>query len=110
MMAKEFDAEVQLLHALPSQEAYEHNVDPGLRQYLARSAKEQLGALQREAGSDWVLTVKAAAVSEAVRKAAEEYGADLAIIGRGHIQEHFGPMRTHALAILRESPCPVLSV
>lgn len=109
-IAREFDATVHLLHALPSQEAYEHNVDPGLRQYLMRSARERIAVLQREAGTDWPLSIRSAYVSEAVRKNAEEIGADLAVIGRGHVQEHFGPMRTHAMAILRESPCPVLSV
>lgn len=109
-IAKAFGAEVELLHSLPSQEAYEHSVDPALRQYLARSAREQIAKLQRDAGTDWPLTVKAAHVSEAVRKTAEEFGADLVVIGRGHVQAHFGPMRTHAMAILRESPCPVLSV
>jgi nucleotide-binding universal stress UspA family protein len=37
---------------------------------------------------------------QGVRQAAEDYGADLVVIGRGE----------HATGIIRESPCPVLSV
>jgi nucleotide-binding universal stress UspA family protein len=110
-VAAEYGAGVHLIHALPGQEAYyENNIDPGLRQFLMRLAKERIACLQHEAATDWELCVKAAPVAEAVRKTAEEYGADLLVIGRGRVKEHFGPMRTNSTAIIRESPCPVLSV
>jgi nucleotide-binding universal stress UspA family protein len=110
-LAYEYDAAVHLVHALPGQEAYyENTIDPGLRQYLMRSAREQINQLQYEAATNWELCVKAAPVEDAVRQVAEDYGADLVIIGRGRLKEHFEPMRTHSSAIIRESPCPVLSV
>ncbi len=110
-LAHEYDAGVHLVHALPGQEAfYENTIDPGLRQYLMRTAKEQIDQLQRQAGTNWDLCVKAAPVEDVVRQVAEDYGADLVIIGRGRLKEHFEPVRTHSTAIIRESPCPVLSV
>ena len=110
-LAHEYDAQVHLVHALAGQEAYyENTIDPGLRQFLMRTAREQVNALQNEAGTNWELCVKAAPVEDAVRQVAEDYGADLAIIGRGRPKEHFEPMRMHSTAIIRESPCPVLSV
>ena len=110
-VATEYGAHVHLVHALPGQEAYyENNIDPGLRQFLMRSAREKIAVLQREAGTDWELCVKAAPVAEVVRKTAEDYGADLVVIGRGRAREHLGPMRTNSTVIVRESPCPVLSV
>jgi hypothetical protein len=45
-----------------------------------------------------------------VRGAAEHHEADLVIIGRGKLLSTFGRLRTHAYAIIRDSPCPVLSL
>jgi hypothetical protein len=36
--------------------------------------------------------------------------ADVVIIGRGHVKEPLGRLRTNSYAIIRESPCPVISV
>ena len=39
-LAYEYDAAVHLVHALPGQEAYyENTIDPGLRQFLMRTAR-----------------------------------------------------------------------
>ena len=110
-LAFEYGAGVHLVHAVEGQEAYyENNIDPGLRQFLMRSAREKINELQREAGTEWDMCVKAGPAALAVRQTAEEFGADLVLIGRGRTREHFEPMRAHATAIIRESPCPVLSV
>jgi nucleotide-binding universal stress UspA family protein len=110
-LAYEYDAEVHLVHALSGQEAYyENTIDPGLRQFLIRTAREKIGIVQHEAGTNWDLCVKMGPVAETVRQMAEEYGADLVLIGRGRAREHFEPRRTHSTAIIRETPCPVLSV
>ncbi len=110
-LAHEYDAEVRLIHAMPGQEAFcEKNIDPGLRQSLMREAREKIECLQREVGTNWELCMKVGPVAEAVRKTADDSGADLVIIGRGRGRERFEAKRTHSTAIIRESPCPVLSV
>jgi nucleotide-binding universal stress UspA family protein len=110
-LALEYDAEVHLVHAIPGQEAYyENTIDPGLRQFLIRSAREKISALQDEAGTGWDLCIKMGSVADGVRQVAEDYGADVVIIGRGCMRERFEARRTHSTAIIRESPCPVLSV
>lgn len=110
-LAHEYDAGVHLVHALTGQEAfYENTIDPGLRQHLMRIARDQINQLQLEAGTNWELCVKAAPVEDSVRRAAEGFGADVVIIGRSRLKEHFEPVRMHSTAIIRESPCPVLSV
>jgi len=45
-----------------------------------------------------------------VRAAAEHHDADLVLIGRNTLQARLGQLRTNAYAILRNAPCPVLSV
>jgi len=109
-LAHEYGAAVHLVHAIPGQEAYyENTIDPGLRQFLMRSAREKINALQHEAGTSWELCVKMGAVADSVRGVAGEFGADLVLIGRGRMRERFETRRTHSTAIIRESPCPVLS-
>ena len=47
-LAHEYDAGVHLVHAMPGQEAYyENTIDPGLRQFLMRTAREKINDLQR---------------------------------------------------------------
>jgi nucleotide-binding universal stress UspA family protein len=49
-------------------------------------------------------------VSQVVRDAALEDRADLVIIGSGKSHQTLGTLRSNAYAIIRESPCPVLSM
>jgi hypothetical protein len=45
-----------------------------------------------------------------LQRTAQEYHADLVVIGRGELQELFGRMRTHVYSIIRETPCLVISL
>ena len=45
-----------------------------------------------------------------VHAAAEEHAADLVVIGRGAVADGAGRLRTHSYSIIRQSPCPVVSV
>ena len=56
------------------------------------------------------LVVEHGEVPAVVKSAAESVNADLAVIGRHHGSGVLGRLRAHAYAIVRESPCPVLSV
>ena len=49
-------------------------------------------------------------VGQVVRKVALEYDSDLLVIGRGVMHQTFGRLRTESYGIIRESPCPVLSL
>jgi nucleotide-binding universal stress UspA family protein len=49
-------------------------------------------------------------LSEVICRAAREVGADLVIVGRGHARGRFAQMWSHLYTIIRDSPCPVLSV
>jgi nucleotide-binding universal stress UspA family protein len=45
-----------------------------------------------------------------VREMADEAYADVVVIGRSPDESMFGRLRTHAYAVIRESPCPVISI
>jgi hypothetical protein len=49
-------------------------------------------------------------VTDVVRSAALDFHADLVLIGRGAMPRFAGQLRSHAYAIVRDMPCPVLSV
>jgi nucleotide-binding universal stress UspA family protein len=83
------------------------------RRLMAESlagVRQQVAELQRAAGTEWPVSVKPGSVSEVVREAALEHAADLVVGGRGRLPEWLGGLRTHAYAVIRDSPCPVLSV
>jgi nucleotide-binding universal stress UspA family protein len=49
-------------------------------------------------------------VADGIRDLALRKRADLVVIGRGAIQKGFGRLHSHAYDIIRDCPCPVLSV
>jgi nucleotide-binding universal stress UspA family protein len=55
------------------------------------------------------LIVESGEIARVVDAAARTTGADLLVIGRSR-QHGLGRLRTHSYAIIRESPCPVLSI
>jgi nucleotide-binding universal stress UspA family protein len=109
-LAEDFGAEVRLVHSVPglqSRPAKYFDVD--LHRFLKESATEEISKLQREAGTDFPLTVTDGEIPRDVAEIAAGTNADLVVIGRGKTQERFGTLRTHAYEIIRQAPCPVLS-
>ncbi len=110
-LAREFGASLRLVHAVPGAEhrAGETGGDE-FRLFLLSSARDQIAKLQSQAGTRLDVSVVAGPVGKVVRKVALEYDSDLLIIGRGVMHETFGRLRTESYSIIRESPCPVLSL
>lgn len=85
-MAREYHAALTVLHVVPGIE-------------------ELLSEIKIQAS----VAMHSGDVAKSVRSAAEAHNADLLVIGRAE-PGLIGRLRTHAYAIIRESPCPVLSV
>jgi len=49
-------------------------------------------------------------IATVVPETARRYGADLVVVGRGHAPEMLGSWRSHIYPIIRNSPCPVLTI
>jgi nucleotide-binding universal stress UspA family protein len=77
-----------------------------------RSATERLRRALPAIMADTPVTisVREAAVAESVRECALEEAADLVVAGRGHQQGDLSRLWSQLYAIVRESPCPVVSV
>jgi nucleotide-binding universal stress UspA family protein len=56
------------------------------------------------------ITIEKGEVSKVVHEAVLAFQADLVVTGGGKLHETFGRLRTNTYAIIRESPCPVLSM
>jgi nucleotide-binding universal stress UspA family protein len=109
-LAGEFQAQLTVVHALP-------RLDVGPTQYpelpliLRRQAEEQIEELKTRAGVGAAeVYMDNGGVAEVVRDAAQSSKADLLVIGRHHEPGAVGRLRANAYAIVRESPCPIVSV
>lgn len=110
-LAQDNDAKLILVHAIPGAEvAPEKYFDTDLRQYLEEDARKTIGQLQQTAGVGAPLCLGAGEVSHVVRDSALGHSADLVVIGRGHATRTLGRLRSNVYSIIREAPCPVISV
>ncbi len=110
-LAKELGASLRLVHAVPGAERQLNETggdEFGL--FLLDAARKDMAKLQAEAGTSLEASIHAGAAGTVVRQVALEYESDLLIIGRGVMHEALGRLRTQSYEIIRQSPCPVLSL
>ena len=91
-VAEEYQAELTLVHAGPA------------------SALEALARLQESIGSHAVPRVEEGEPAKVIAALAQELQADLLVIGRKGLAGMRGRLEMTAYSIIRESPCPVVSV
>lgn len=106
-LADRYKAELRLVHAVPGADPYP---EEGFGRFLRQAALEELAKLQQQSGTNFEADIEAGGISDVVRGQALRQDTDLVVIGRGSIHEVFGRLRTNAYGIIRNSPCPVLSV
>lgn len=104
-------ATLRLVHAVPGIEAWpDRQLDQEFQEALRENARRNIQDLEKAANIDVPLCVAVGSVPDVVREEALQHGADLVLIGRGALQETMGQLRTHSYGIIRQAPCPVLSV
>lgn len=111
LFAREFSAHLTIVHAVPT--AKDHpNVycDQEWKYELVRGAKDKIAALQRSLAVEGAVSVIPDEVPFAVSTTALHNNADLLVIGRSIEDGLLGRLRTNAYSIIRQSPCPVVSV
>lgn len=110
-LAKNLGATLRLVHAVPSIEAWpERQMDQEFEETLRDNARRTIEDLERAADISVPVCVGAGPAPDVVREEALQHGADLVLIGRGALQGTLGRLRTHSYGIIRNAPCPVLSV
>ena len=108
--AGEFDARLHLVHATAACPDAEDGSPAGSPSRLREAAEAELQRLLELAHAEAALIVEAGEPARVIGAAADRLPADLLIIGRGSAAGVFGRLRTNAYAIIRMSPCPVVSV
>ena len=111
--ARSWDAELVVIHAAPLLDAV-----PADGQYFAAELRQRLNSARREQIQELIdrlgyqakTYVDSDGVGCYVRSALAESGSGVLVIGRTPKRGLFGRLRTHAYALIRESPCPVISV
>ncbi len=102
-----------VIHAAPQIEVggtYGDWFPPETREQVLAHARASVDALLDKTGCVAQVVVGCSEPVSFIRQAAEENYADLLVIGRG-LREGFLPgLRAHAYAIIRDAPCPVISV
>jgi nucleotide-binding universal stress UspA family protein len=118
--ADEFHAELTIAHITPSTEGRAGEFfDPEAhgrlemetrqREFVMR-AREKLEAMRKSAGANATVFIDSNNdIPRAVCSAASELEADLVVAGRGS-SEGIERLRTKVYSIVRQSPCPVVSV
>ena len=109
-LQREFHGHLTLIHAIAAHAEALDEPDLSWRTGIREIAEEELLRLQRETGADADLLLEAGEPTRIICSAAARVGAGTVIIGRGSAAGNFGRLRTNSYAIIRQSPCPVVSV
>jgi nucleotide-binding universal stress UspA family protein len=97
--AGEQGMELRLVHAVAGADGmWTKESNPSMYEFLFDAARERLAELQANVGTNLEVRLVGGAVGSAVHKAAVELDADLIVKGSG------------AYSIIREAPCPVISI
>jgi nucleotide-binding universal stress UspA family protein len=105
-----YQAQLWLVHVVETPPpALEIDLSPYTREVLA-AANFRLRELKAKIGLDVPHVVIDAAIADGVSQEAVRRNADLILTGRGRAQATFSRMWSRLYPIVREAPCPVLSI
>jgi nucleotide-binding universal stress UspA family protein len=110
--AREFDAALDIVHVLPHTLIQLGGMyfDPEWRGHAVEIVRERIARLQEEAQTHGEVSIEFGDPPVAISDLAGSRKADLLVIGRGRDAGLAGRLRANAYAILRESPCPVVTI
>jgi nucleotide-binding universal stress UspA family protein len=109
-LARRSGASLHLVHAVGVPSAsYQLDLGP-YRSALLEAAHRAVRKLRDESGIKATISVDGGTVSSVMRAAASRLKADLIVTGRGHAQDLGAGVRSALYTIIRDAPCPVLSI
>jgi nucleotide-binding universal stress UspA family protein len=110
--AQAWGADLIVLHAAPTLETdgiYTTSLPADTRDLLVGHAEAEIEKLCKKVGCTAEVHIECADLTRYVKDMVEETYADVVVIGRS-AGKGVGRLRTHAYALIREAPCPVISV
>lgn len=110
-IGRKYQATVKLLHVISAlDETSRNRGEMELRRFLDRRARAEFEILMGQADFRNELLIRGGNIPATLADTARQQHSDLLIVGRGHVRKALGRLRTHSIAIVRESPCPVMSI
>jgi nucleotide-binding universal stress UspA family protein len=112
-LAADFHARLGIVHVAAAMEPSVASLfEPQLDLELRRQVQTNIGKLQAAAGAQAAtIYIEQGDAPKTVCAVARATGAGLLVIGRGtFLEDEAGRLRTNAYAIIRQSPCPVISI
>jgi nucleotide-binding universal stress UspA family protein len=109
-LALEFGARLTLFHATAGDADIGDDSEVNWRIDVREAAERELLRLRRFVHAEADVLIEAGEPAKAICAAAARVQADALVIGRGSAAGLFGRLRTNAYAIIRQAPCPVVSV
>jgi nucleotide-binding universal stress UspA family protein len=98
---------VYLAHAVPANFLPSLDADAELVQ---DEAMQKIVEMQTKAKTYFLVCTAAGPITEVLRHAVQSHRADLVLIGRGVLPRFAGSLRSEVYSIVRNMPCPVLSI
>ena len=109
-IASAYRAQLWILHVVPTPPAYpDVNLEEHTKQ-LDEASQFKLRELKAKLGVDAPHTVIDSLLADGIHHEVVRRKADLLITGRGHATGTFSRLWSHLYSIIRDSPCPVLSL
>jgi len=111
-LSREFGAPLSVIHAVASLDPrlQDYYLSPEWRGHVIGEARAGLERAIESAEASGEIHIAIGSIAGAIADAARELQADLLVIGRSSLDGMTGRLPTNAYAIIRESPCPVLSI
>ena len=109
-LARQFGARLAVVHATAGVPDLGDDPQWQWRTETRAAAGRELFRLLDGVGAEADLTIEAGEPAQVICATAARVEADVLVIGRGSAAGVFGRLRTNAYAIIRQSPCPVVSV
>jgi nucleotide-binding universal stress UspA family protein len=111
--AETFHANLTLVHAIPATEPglpVQLDLEERVQSIEKKAARDGIRDLQKVVGSHAPVSIAVGPIKDALTEAARRLRADVLVIGRSSQSGAQGRLRDLTYAVVRDAPCPVLSV
>lgn len=111
-LAADFDAKLGIVHSIASLDSgFTVSSAPQFRMELEAAVRRGIEKCQVAAGAEFATVhIQDGEAAKSVSSLAASVRADLLVIGRGPQDRLIGRLPANAYAIIRQSPCPVISI
>lgn len=109
-LQREFGAGLSVMHVTAAAAELSPGAEAHWRTQIRQAVAEEIERLQEAVGTRAEVLIEAGETAAAICAAASRLAAGVLVIGRGSAAGVYGRLRTNAYAIIRQAPCPVVSV